>query len=78
MLQFKTIYGDILVFKNNNDCMTIFRNSQGQISINTIEINGEKLEAKECNYKLLSHPLNTFTQEEADFFINNYEELNQY
>jgi hypothetical protein len=74
-LDYKTLYGDILIFKNKNDCMTISRGNNGKVDIDSIEIDGEKLEDEEYNYNLLSHPKNTFTQDEANYFIENYDKI---
>ena len=72
MLNFKTLYGDLLVFKNKNDCMTINRNGH-PILVHSIEVDGEPLDHNECDYDLSSHPRNTFTEEEIDYFIKHYE-----
>ena len=75
MLEYKTLYGDILVFKNTNDCMTISKFNDGLVDLDSIEINGEKLDIKDCEYNLLSHPNNTFTQEEYEYFRDKYFEI---
>ena len=75
MLEYKTLYGDLLVFKNNNDCMTINRGPYGRVDVDSIEIEGEKLEYEDCDWNLLAHPKNTFTTDEASYFIKHYQEL---
>ena len=75
MLEYKTLYGDILVFKNTNDCMTISKGNNGCIDIDSIEIDGEKLDYEDCEYDLLSHQNNTFTQEEYEYFRDKYFEI---
>ena len=74
-LVYKTLYGDVLIFKNKNDCLTINRGNNGKVDIDSIEIDGEKLQYDECNYDLLSHPKNTFTSDEVNYFIENYDEI---
>lgn len=73
MLKYKTLYGDILVFKNANDCMTITAGNLNKPYVTSIEIDGENLDDEECeDYDLINHPLSTFSQDEADYFIDNY------
>jgi hypothetical protein len=68
MLNYKTIMGDILVFKNKNDCMTISRGALGVPWVDTIEVDGEELDYKDYDDKT-KHP---FTQEEIDYFTDPY------
>ena len=75
MLNYKTLYGDLLVFKNQNDCMTINRGILGRVDVDAVEINGENLELEDCDYDFFKHPNNTFTQEETDYFIENYAQI---
>lgn len=65
MLDYKTIMGDLLVFKNNNDCMTISRSTLGRPTIKLIEVDGEKIDSNE-------HP---FTPQEIIYFLDNYEQI---
>ena len=75
MLEYKILYGDILIFKNKNDCMTISKGNDGYIDIDSIEIDGERIDHKDCKYNLLSHPKNTFTQDEYEYFRDIYIEI---
>ena len=75
MLNYKTLGGDILVFKNLNDCMTINRGINGAVTVDTIEVNGEVLEIEDWGFDFFSHPNNPFTDEEATYFIENYNEI---
>jgi len=74
MLNFKTLYGDVLIFKNTNDCVTICRGDGGAF-VKSIEIDGEYLDYEDCDYDLMSHPKNTFTEEEIKPFIDNYNKI---
>lgn len=75
MLNYKTIYGDLLVFKNKNDCMTINRNGH-LIMVDTIEIDGEPIEANRSNnYSVVYDEKNTFTAKEMVYFLEHYEEI---
>ena len=76
-LKYKWLYDDLLVFKNQNDCMTISRNNNmSTVEVASIEIDGEQLvEDEECYYDLKHHSDNTFTEEEIDYYIKFYEEL---
>lgn len=67
MLAYKILYGDILVFKNINDCMTISRNGWSQPTVSRVEVDGEDLEKTEKR--------NPFTREEIDYFIQNYDKI---
>ena len=75
-LEHKWLYDDLLVFKNQNDCMTISRNNNMSIvEIASIEIDGEKLEEdEECYYDLRYHSDNTFTEEEIEYYLKLYED----
>jgi hypothetical protein len=75
MLEHKTLYGDILVFKRKNDCCTITKNNVGKIGISSIEIDGEPLDIKECNYNWFAHPKNTFRLSEIQPFIDTYDKI---
>jgi len=75
-LEYKWIYDDLLIFKNQNDCMTISRNNNlSEIEIASIEVNGEKLEEDEdCYYNVRYHSKNPFTEEEIEHYLKFYEE----
>ena len=75
-LKYKWLYDDLLVFKNQNDCMTISRNNyMSTVEVASIEIDGEKLvEDEGCYYDLRYHSDNTFTEEEIEYYIKFYEE----
>ncbi len=75
-VEHKWLYDDLLVFKNQNDCMTISRNNNmSVVEVASIEIDGEKLvEDEECYYDLKYHSDNTFTEEEIEYYIKFYEE----
>jgi hypothetical protein len=76
MLNYKTLGGDLLVFKNKNDCMTLSRGSYGQIDIDTISIDGEEIEAsRKNNYSVAYDEKNIFSAEEILYFIEHYEEI---
>jgi hypothetical protein len=74
MLNYKVLGADVLAFKNENDTLTICRGSLGEPIIDQIEINGEALD-----WFHDVHPFdreeNTFTEEEVQYFINNYDEI---
>jgi len=74
MLNYKVLGGDVLIFKNTNDTLTICRGSLGSPIIDQIEINGEALD-----WFHEVHPFdreeNTFTEEELDYFIDHYNEI---
>lgn len=74
MLNYKVLGADVLAFKNVNDTLTICRGSLGKPIIDQIEINGETLD-----WFHEVHPFdreeNTFTEEEVQYFINNYDEI---
>ena len=75
MLNYKTLGGDLLVFKNKNDCMTINRNGN-LILIDTLEIDGEEVEAsRKNNYSVIYDEKNTFSAEEILYFLKHYEEI---
>ena len=68
--------GDLLVFKNTNDCMTINRCSDGKVWVDEIEINGEPIEAsRKNNYSVIYDEKNTFSAEEMIYFLDRYEEI---
>jgi hypothetical protein len=64
MLDYKTIMGDILVFKDKST-MTIARGDAFPW-VNRIEVDGEDIDIFDDNAK---HP---FTQEEIDYFTDEY------
>lgn len=75
MLNYKTLGGDLLVFKNKNDCMTINRNGN-LILIDTLEIDGEEVEAsRKNNYSVIYDEKNTFSAEEILYFLKHYEKI---
>jgi len=58
-LNYKCLGGDLLIFKNLNDCMTISRSSQGDAYIKSIEfMGGDK---------------SPFTKEEKEYWLKQYE-----
>lgn len=68
--------GDLLVFKNTNDCMTINRCSDGKVWVDEIEIDGEPIEAsRKNNYSVIYDEKNTFSAEEMIYFLDRYEEI---
>jgi len=64
MLDYKTIMGDILVFKDKST-MTISRGNATPW-VNRIEVDGEDIDMFDNNAK---HP---FTQKEIDYFTDEY------
>lgn len=68
MLAYKILGGDVLVFKNHNDCMTISRNGWSQPVVSRIEVDGEDMDK---NPELR----NPFTRKEVDYFLKNYDEI---
>ena len=64
-LQYKTLGGDILVFKGK-DTMTISRGSLGVPWVESVEIDGEEADMFDKNF------VNPFTQEEEDYFTDPY------
>lgn len=77
MLNYKTLYGDLLVFKNKNDCMTINRcSSTGLPWIEDIEVDGEPIEAsRKNNYSVAYDEKNPFSAEEIIYFLDHYQEI---
>ena len=76
MLNYKTLFGDLLVFKNTNDCMTINRCPHGKVWVDEIEIDGEPIEAsRKNNYSVIYDEKNTFSAEEMIYFLDRYEEI---
>ena len=75
-LEYKWLYDDLLVFKNQNDCMTISRNNNWSVAeVASIEVDGQKLEEdEECYYNLKYHSDNPFTEEEIEYYLKFYEE----
>jgi len=65
MLEYKVLYDDILVFKNQNDCCTIKAGNDNIPYVSRIEIDGEDIDG-------FINPRNTFLKEEIDWFIKNY------
>jgi|LauGreDrversion4_2_1035121.scaffolds.fasta_scaffold15532_9 hypothetical protein len=68
MLDYKTIMGDLLVFKDKST-LTISRGGLGEPWIDTIEVDGEQIDYKDYDDET-KHP---FTEQEIDYFINHYE-----
>jgi len=66
MLDYKTLGGDILVFKGK-DTMTIHRGNDGVPWVYRVEIDGEDADMFDDNF------VSPFTEEEEDYFINHYE-----
>lgn len=76
MLNYKTLYGDLLVFKNKNDCMTINRGPHGKVWVDEIEIDGEPIEAnRDNNYSVVYDGKNPFSAEEVVYFLDHYEKI---
>jgi hypothetical protein len=77
MLNYKTLFGDLLVFKNKNDCMTINRcSSTGLPWIEDIEVDGEPIEAnRKNNYSVAYDEKNPFSPKEIIYFLDHYEEI---
>jgi len=76
MLNYKTLFGDLLVFKNTNDCMTINRGPHGKVWVDEIEVDGEPIEAsRNNNYSVIYDEKNTFSAEEVIYFLDHYEEI---
>lgn len=75
-LEYKWLYDDLLVFKNQNDCLTISRNNNWSVvEVESIEVDGQKLEEdEECYYDLKYHSDNPFTEEEIEHYLKFYEE----
>lgn len=67
-LNYKTLGGDILVFKDKYT-MTIHRGGLGVPWVDSIEIDGEEIDIFDLDAE---HP---FTQKEIDYFTNNYNEI---
>jgi len=67
MLNYKTIMGDILVFKDK--CTMTIARGNGLPWVNRIEIDGEDIDIFDDG---AIHP---FTEEEIDYFINNYDKI---
>lgn len=70
MLDYKTLGGDLLVFKGKNT-LTISRGSLGIPSVDTIEIDGDSFYAWEDD----EMGENPFTEDEIQFFVNNYDHM---
>lgn len=68
MLNYKTIMGDILVFKGK-DTMTIHRGNLGIPWVYSVEIDGELADTFNEDF------VSPFTEEEEDFFIDNYDKI---
>lgn len=66
-LDYKTIMGDILVFKDK--CTMTIARGNGRPWVNRIEIDGEDIDIFDDG---AIHP---FTEEEIDYFINNYDKI---
>lgn len=64
-LNYKTLGGDILVFKDKST-MTISRGTLGIPWVHSIEVDGEEIDTFENN---APHP---FTEEEIDYFTDPY------
>lgn len=63
MLDYKTIMGDILVFKDKNT-MTISRGTLGVPWVDSIEIDGEEIDMFDETIK------NPFTEQEIEYFTD--------
>lgn len=75
MLNYKTIFGDLLVFKEVNGVkatMTISRSGLGIPLIDRIEYNGKEIEFDEIDDDLDNYP---FTREEIAYFKLNYSNI---
>ena len=68
MLDYKTLGGDILVFKGK-DTMTVSRGTLGVPWVESVEIDGEQADMFDKNF------VSPFTEEEEDYFINHYEHI---
>ena len=76
MLNYKTLYGDLLVFKNKNDCMTINRGPHGEVCVDEIEVDGEPIEAsRKNNYSVAYDEKNPFSAKEIIYFLEHYKEI---
>jgi hypothetical protein len=64
-LQYKTLGGDILVFKGK-DTMTIHRGCLGIPWVYSVEIDGEEADMLDKDF------VNPFTEEEEDYFTDLY------
>ena len=64
-LQYKTIGGDILVFKGKHT-MTIHRGNLGIPWVYSVEIDGEQADMFDDNF------VSPFTEEEEDYFTDPY------
>lgn len=73
MLDYKTLGGDLLVFKGKNT-LTISRGSLGIPSVDTIEIDGDSFYAWEDD-EMDEMGSNPFTEDEIVFFIKNYDHM---
>lgn len=71
MLEYKTLGGDVLIFKGK-DTLTIHRDSYGEPTICTIEIDGESFYEWEMEENSLNNP---FTEDEILFFVKNYDHI---
>jgi hypothetical protein len=67
MLDYKTIMGDILVFKDK--CTLTIARGDAFPWVNRIEVDGEDLDIFNDG---AIHP---FTEQEIDYFIKNYDEI---
>ena len=67
-LNYKTIGGDILVFKGK-DTLTIHRGNDGEPYPYDLEIDGERVDLLEDEF------VNPFTYEEMKYFVDNYEKI---
>ena len=63
-LRYKCLDGDLLIFKNLNDCMTISRGNISEVTIDRIESMGEIIDK--------NHPDNPFTKEEMEWGLHIY------
>jgi hypothetical protein len=72
-LEWKQLYGDLLVFKNKNDCLTISRGGFGNAHVDMIEIMGEKAYDMFEWVNGFTEKDNPFTKEEIEEAIRFYE-----
>lgn len=68
MLDYKTLGGDVLIFKGKNT-MTISRGALGFAWIDRIEVDGENVDIFNDDEE---HP---FTEEEIKYFVDNYDSI---
>lgn len=67
-LNYKTLGGDILVFKGKHT-LTIHRGNDGEPYPYELEIDGEKVDV------FMDEFVNPFTEEEVEYFVENYSKI---